>query len=242
MLALQAGIGSANDLIDAPADAKGKPAKPIPAGLVDERTAERGMMALLGLGLALSALSGPLVLGIALLGTGIGLAYDIRLKGTAWSWAAFALGVPLLPLFGWVGSGERVPSALLVAVALAIPAGAALAIANTIADVRADASAGRQSIATVMGPDRAWAVGAILQAAVLAASVVALLVSGSLAGASGFDGAAFAGLVACAGTVSVGLILGRSRDPSIAGHGWELQAVGLACLAVVWLLVMPVRG
>lgn len=246
MLALQAGIGSANDLIDAPSDAVAKPSKPIPAGLVDERTAEIVMMAALAVGLALAALSGLTVLGVGVLGTAIGLVYDIRLKGTPWSWLPFALGVPLLPLFGWLGSGAPLPPALLLAVALAVPAGAALAVANAIADVEADTASGRASIATALGPERAWTCGAALQTAVVAASVVALLASGwPRAGDTDVAarvGLVASGLIASAAVVGLGLVLGRSRDASLAGRGWELQAVGLGCLAVVWLLAIPLRG
>jgi 4-hydroxybenzoate polyprenyltransferase len=42
MTLLQLGIGTLNDVVDAPADAGVKPGKPIPAGLVDPGAARRG--------------------------------------------------------------------------------------------------------------------------------------------------------------------------------------------------------
>lgn len=241
MLALQAGIGAANDLLDAPDDAIGKPWKPIPAGRVAERTGEWVVMVALAAGLALAALSGPVALAVAVAGTAIGFVYDLRLKGTPWSWAAFALGVPLLPLFGWVGSGVPVPPALLLAAVVAVPAGAALALANAVADVEADTASGRESVATALGAGRAWAIGVALQAVVVGASVVALLVSGALPGAGGADPWRVIALSGSVAVLALGLVLGRSRDTPVATRGWELQAVGLGCLAVAWLLSMPLR-
>jgi 4-hydroxybenzoate polyprenyltransferase len=233
MFCLQAGIGTANDLLDADADAVLKPRKPIPLGLIGEPTAERVLAASLALGLGLSALSGPATFAIAAFGTAVGLAYDLRLKGTAWSWLPFAVGIPLLPLYGWVGaSGGPVPSTLLVLVGLAVPAGAGLAIANALGDLERDRAAGRASVATSLGRDRAWRVGAILQVVVLGGAVAMILGARPSAALLVVGGAA-------AGLVLGGLILGRGGDASTRELGWEAQAVGLAGLAVVWLLVLP---
>jgi 4-hydroxybenzoate polyprenyltransferase len=242
MLALQAGIGAANDLIDAPSDAVAKPRKPIASGRIDELAAERVVMAALAIGLALSALSGLGVLGLALVGTAIGLAYDLRLKGTPWSWLGFALGVPLLPLYGWVGTGSPIPGALLLVVALAVPAGAALAIANALADAASDTPAGTASVATALGRDRAWLLGTLLQVVVVGASVGALGAPGWFGSAGGIDAIAAAALAGSGLVIALGLTLGRSRDPSLAGRGWELQALGLGCLAIAWLGAVPLRA
>ena len=40
----------------------------------------------------------------------IGLAYDLRLKGTAWSWLPFAVGIPILPVYRLAGR-HREPAA-----------------------------------------------------------------------------------------------------------------------------------
>ena len=57
----------------------------------------------MGIGLALgSGLGRPCSSRVVVLAIGYG--YDLRFKGTAWSWLPFAVGIPLLPVFGWVGA------------------------------------------------------------------------------------------------------------------------------------------
>ena len=77
-------------------------------------------------------------------GLSIGYGYDRFAKGTAWSWVPFALGIPLVPVYGWVGTGQPLPSAFAVLVPCAVLAGAALAIANASADFERDLAAGRR--------------------------------------------------------------------------------------------------
>ncbi len=237
MSCLQAAIGTANDILDADADAGYKPRKPIPLGLISPRDARVLLAVSLGLGLGLSALSGPATFGVAVLGTAVGLVYDLRLKGTPWSWAPFAVGIPLLPVFGWVGgSGGALPASLVLLVLIAVPAGAALACANALGDLERDLVTGTASVATALGRRRAWAVGAGLQGLTL---TVAL---GAIALGAADARAVLAGLAAGA-IVVAGLVLGRSVDPTRRELGWEVQAVGLAALAVAWLMVLgPARG
>ena len=110
MTALQASIGTLNDLVDAPRDAGHKPGKPIPAGLVPGAAARVVVVATAGLGLALSAPSGGSTVALAALVLAIGYAYDLAFKGTAWSWLPFAVGIPLLPVFGWLGATGTLPA------------------------------------------------------------------------------------------------------------------------------------
>jgi len=115
MVALQAGIGAANDVVDAPRDAGHKPGKPIPAGLVSQALARRVVVVAFAVGLSLAALSGgAAAVALAIVGVAIGLAYDFRLKGTAWSWLPFAVGIPVLPVFSWIGATGNLPIAFLV--------------------------------------------------------------------------------------------------------------------------------
>ena len=58
MTALQASIGSLNDVVDAPRDAGHKPGKPIPAGLVSAVSARVLVIVAAAVGLVLSAPSG----------------------------------------------------------------------------------------------------------------------------------------------------------------------------------------
>ena len=105
----------------------------------------------------------------------IGYAYDLWFKGTAWSWLPFAAGIPLLPVFGWLGTTGRLPGVFAMLVPVAVVGGAALAIANARADAERDAAAGTDSVAVRLGPGRAWAVNAGLVTAVILAAVGTLL-------------------------------------------------------------------
>lgn len=228
MVALQASIGALNDLVDAPTDAGRKAGKPIPAGLVPVGAARTVVAIAAGLGLLLTVPSGPAVVAIAGAGLGIGYGYDLLAKGTPWSWLPFALGVPLLPVFGWYGTVGRLPSAFALLLAAAVAAGAALAIANARADIERDAAAGVESVATRLGAGRAWAV----QAALLA--IVVLVAIGSLwvRGASPFWVAATVGATT---VIASGLSWGRGASPARRQRAWEVEAVGVALLAAAWL-------
>ena len=155
MVSLQVSIGALNDLADEDRDRGRKSGKPIPAGLVGRRTATGLVVAGLVLGLGLAATMGLPALLVALAGVGAGYAYDLRLKATAWAWLPFALGLPLLPVFAWVGVTGRIPAAFLLLVPMAILAGAGLALLNGLVDVDRDRSAGVVTPAVRLGRQRA---------------------------------------------------------------------------------------
>jgi 4-hydroxybenzoate polyprenyltransferase len=230
MTALQAGIGAVNDLRDAPTDAAGKPAKPIPSGLVTRRLAAAVAVVAIGVGIGLSIPSGWETVAIALAGLGVGLAYDLGLKGTAWSWLPFAAGVPLLPVYAWYGGTGSLPAAFAILVPAAMAAGAALAIGNARADAERDAESGVESIATALGPRRAWAT----QVAILAAVGVVAVASAAAAGATIGE----LGLIGAAALVPViPAVVSRDVAPGTRELAWEVQAVGIAALGVAWLWV-----
>jgi 4-hydroxybenzoate polyprenyltransferase len=168
MVALQCSIGAVNDLVDAGRDAGHKPRKPIPSGFVSPTEARAVAVAGLLLGLVLAAPSGVATLLVALAGVGSGYLYDLRLKGTPASWLPFALGIPLLPVFAWLGASGSVPPSFLVLVPVAAVSGSALAIANALADHERDVAAASPSVATAIGPRRAWLLHSLLQAVVVA--------------------------------------------------------------------------
>jgi 4-hydroxybenzoate polyprenyltransferase len=232
MVALQAGIGATNDVVDAPRDAGHKPGKPIPAGLVSQATARRVVVVAFGLGLGLAGLSGgPAAVVLALVGVAIGLAYDLRLKGTAWSWLPFAVGIPLLPVFGWLGATGHLPIAFLVLIPAAVAAGAALAIANALVDVERDRAAGSGSIALAIGPANAWLIHVGLLVAIGLAAVASV---GPLGGSSGGGTT-----VALAAILPVGAgLAARGGGVTRRERAWELEAVAVAVLALAWLLAV----
>jgi 4-hydroxybenzoate polyprenyltransferase len=228
MVALQASIGALNDLVDAPLDAGRKPAKPIPAGLISPARARIVVVGSAGLGLALTLPSGPGPVALAVLGLAIGYGYDLVAKGTAWSWVPFALGIPLLPVFGWFGVAGTLPAPFAIVLPTAVVAGAALAIANSLADVERDRAAGVTSVAIWLGPRYAWVTGALL---LLIVSIVAI-------GSLWLGGAATPAIVAAIVDTSImlaGVSLGRSASAVRLERAWEVQAIGIALLGATWL-------
>ncbi len=232
MLAIQFSIGAFNDVLDAPADARAGRSKPVVDGRVPARVAA-GVAAVLGpAGLVLAALAGPAVALVALAGYGVGLAYDLRLKASPWSWLPFATGIPLLPIFAWVGATGELPVPILVLAGLGVVGGAAIAIANSLADAERDAASGTATVAAALGP--AWAIrlGALLSFAVGGIAVTsAVILAGSVAGT----------WLACAGaaTLVAGVGIG------IQGHlqrAWEVQAIGLGILAAGWVASLVAAG
>lgn len=234
MLCLQFAIGSANDYMDAASDAVAKPGKPIPAGRVSLRAALLISIATAVAGLVVAAGVAPVVLGVAACGLGLGLVYDSRLKGTPVSWAPFALGVGLLPLYAWLGARGTVPSGLAGVVVMAVVAGSALAIANAYADVDADRLSGTESVATLIGPTTALRIDAcllaVVQAIVLATTVA--VGAGPVLGAEA---------VGCAlAWLGVGLAVTRGRRAGALV--WEMQALGILVLGAGWLAALSSAG
>ncbi len=234
MFGLQAAIGALNDIVDAPRDAGRKPGKPIPAGLVAPRLA-LGIAAVAAVaGLTASAIVGPPVLGVAIAILAIGFAYDLRLKGTAWSWLPFAVGIPLLPVYAWLGAAGSLPDRFTVLLPAAVLAGAALAIGNALVDVERDRSAGVTSIAASFGPRPAW----LLSVAALT-GVVGLAVA-SLVGWGRPIPLVLTALGAPVMALAAGAWLSASTAVARRERGWQLEVVGIAVLGGTWLtLAVP---
>jgi 4-hydroxybenzoate polyprenyltransferase len=238
MTALQASIGTLNDIVDAPRDLGAKPGKPIPAGLVSRDAARVVTIVGGGVGLLLGWLAGPFGTAVVLLGIlvlTIGYAYDLRFKGTAWSWLPFAVGIPLLPVYGWVGATGAVPASFGVLIPAAVIAGAALAVANARADEARDRASGTVSVATRLGSPWSWRVDAALSSVVVAVAIATLFSGG--AGPVPLAAALVAAVI-----VAVGLVVGRSDDAGRRERAWELQAVGVAILAAAWLMGAPLAA
>ncbi len=235
MVALQFAIGALNDLVDAPRDAGRKTGKPIPAGVVSPGAARLVVVLGSAVGLALSARSGPLVLGVAVVGFAAGVLYDFRLKGTPWAWTAFAIGIPLLPVYAWLGATGTLPAAFGVLIPTAAIAGAAIAVGNGLVDVDRDRAARTLTPAVVLGPRRAWRALASLHAVVAGVALASIPALGG--GGPGI-------LVAATGVIVAGAGVGVARgpDPVVRERGWRLQAIGLATVAVGWALAVADTG
>jgi 4-hydroxybenzoate polyprenyltransferase len=235
MIVLQASIGALNDVVDAPRDVGRKSGKPIPTGLVSRDVAWAVVVAGAILGIALTLPSGAATVALAVVGLGIGYGYDLVLKGTAWSWLPFAVGIPLLPVFGWLGVTGSLPASFAVLLPTAVVAGAALAIANARADIERDVAAGVDSVAVRLGLSRSWALHAGLLAVVVGVAIVTLVAGGAPTPA--LAGATVAGLL-----IGSGIALGYRGDSARRERAWELEAVGVGLLAATWLAGAPLGG
>jgi len=270
MLALQLSIGAANDVADAPRDAASRPTKPIPAGLVPPGAAVAFAVGSAVLGLALSATRGPATLALAWAGLCIGLAYDLGLKATPWSWLPFAAGIPLIPLYAWVGAVGTVPPPVVVLVLLAVPAGAGLAVANALPDEPADRAGGTRTVATALGPRAAWWAATLLLVGTYIVAVATLIAAGAGpagmlgqawmlgppgpaggspgAGAApddvipGASAASWAAIAVAGLLLAFGAWLGRGPAPARRRAGWGVQGVAVVALAAGWVDVLAAAG
>lgn len=234
MLVLQASIGALNDVVDAERDAGRKSGKPIPRGLVGIVAARAVVVGGLIAGLALAAPSGPATVAVAAVGVGVGYLYDLRLSQTAWSWLPFALGVPLLPLFAWLGSQGTVPTTVVMLFPVGVIAGAGLALANALADVERDTAAGKPSAAVQLGRDRAWAIEVALLsiAAVLAIALLPVARAGIPAEAQ--LAIRLVVVVGCLILLGAAVLVRRS-DAEWRERAWEIEAVAVAVIGAAWL-------
>ncbi len=234
MTALQASIGIANDLVDATADRGRIPPKPIPAGLVPVTAARWGALAFAVVGIVLAAGSGVGLAALAVIVLTIGYGYDLAAKGTAWSWVPFAIGIPILPIFGWSGTGAALAGWFAVLIPAAMLAGAGLAIANARADVEVDRAAATESVATTLGLGRSWWV-----ANGLFAAVVGLAFWTAIAPDAPIPPppSSLVVMASAAVILVVGAFFGRGTAAR-RERAWEIQAVGVAVLAAGWLWVV----
>jgi 4-hydroxybenzoate polyprenyltransferase len=232
MTLLQFAIGALNDAVDSPRDAGRRDSKPIPAGLVSIRTAlvVAGLCAAGGLLLAFAGGPGLVLLALAVLA--IGAWYDLAAKGTTLSWLPLAVGVPLLPVYGWFGATGGLPGVFLVLVPAAANAGAALAIANSTVDIERDRAAGTGSIAITLGARRASLVVLVLHLVVAALAVATAAVIGA---PRGWMAVLLATTLVPLGGAMYGVVAARRPGTGARELAWEIQAVGTGLVAVAWV-------
>ena len=224
MTALQFAIGALNDIVDLPADREHVPPKPIPTGLVSLQEARVAAVTAAVVGLTIAAMNGPVVGGLAVIVLAIGAAYDVFAKGTPWSWVPFAVGIPVLPIYGWVGATGGLHPAFAALIPMAVLAGAALAIANARADLDTDLAAGTRSVATALGRRASMRVNVGL---LVAATLIGLAAGPPTAWAP-WEGALIIPFTAGA--------LGLTRATSATQRaGWQLQAICVAIAGVGWV-------
>jgi geranylgeranylglycerol-phosphate geranylgeranyltransferase len=235
MTSLQFAIGALNDLHDAATDAGRVPPKPIPAGLVAPDMARLVVIGAASVGLVLAATFGTGLLVLAGLVLVVGFGYDLLLRGTLWSWLPFAVGIPILPVYGWFGATGEVPDRTIALIAAAALAGTALAVANARADQDRDREAGVVTIATQLGERASLVVLVIAWGAAAAVALRWLLAAGS-------PPIALLPLLAAIALIGAGVIVGRRGGHDRLEWAWRIQAIGAGLAAVAWLAAVVSPG
>jgi 4-hydroxybenzoate polyprenyltransferase len=230
MLGLQLCIGAVNDLCDEGLDARSKPWKPIPSGLVSRRTARRIAIAAGGGGLVLAATVDPVVLLLAAVMLSAGLAYDALLKPTAWAWACFAVAFPLLPVYAWYGAVGGLPPRPEFLLPLAALAGPALQLSNGLADLESDLGGGIATLATRLGRRTTLLVIGWLLAVIHGLAWLTLSASASEAVLPLIGFASF--------LAALGLTLSAADAPRRREIGWMIQASSIALLGLGWVAAL----
>ncbi len=223
MLPIQFAIGVFNDVADAGDDARAKPYKPLPRGLIETRAAAVAGATLGVIGLAVAATVNVGTLALSAGGLAAGLLYDVGARRTPLSWLPWWGGIVLLPLAAYAAQELLVPRLLLL-----VPASLLVALglhaANVLPDIATDRAAGQRSLPVLLGTAGSWrlAVGALL----LAAAFVAV--------ASVALGMGAAPIVAAVVFAVVVVTTGVARP----ARPFPLLAPATAVLAVVWLAVL----
>jgi 4-hydroxybenzoate polyprenyltransferase len=229
MLSSQLAIGWSNDYVDRQTDALHQPWKPLPSGAVAVAQAPIAIGLALAVSLASGVALGAAPLALLMGGTAAGLAYNFRLKDTAFSWLPYVVAFALLPPFVWTAL-DVYRDELAWLYLVATPQTLAIHIANTLPDIDADIAAGRTGLVVQLGRGRA--LGA-LYACLLApvALVIATLVW------LDYDGALLAGALAVYGALLGlgGLIFARRPYDVSARWGFRVVAVAGIVLVTGWL-------
>jgi 4-hydroxybenzoate polyprenyltransferase len=148
--AMQLSIAVLNDYCDRQRDTLSKKHKPIPLGLVRPQEALIIGLLLMVIMVALLLPLPPLALFISLLYLALGQGYNLGLKSTPLSGIVFALAIPLIPVYAFVGVGHVLPLVFwLVPVAALL--GVALNLANSLPDIEEDTTSHARTLAVVLG-------------------------------------------------------------------------------------------
>lgn len=222
VLAGQLVIGWSNDLVDVGRDRQvGRTDKPLATGEVSLRSVRVALggagVAAVGLSFALGWRAGVVHL-VAMVGGGV--AYNLGLKSTQWSWAPYALAFGLLPAVVTLAQDppEWPPWPVIVAAGLL---GVGAHFVNVLPDLDDDAATGVRGLPHRLGH----------RASQRAATAVLVLASVVLVLGPGQDTGAFAwvGLAVTLGLAVVALV-GRGRTPFRAAVGIALVNVAVLTL------------
>ncbi len=149
-VAMQLSIAMLNDYCDRRLDTLSKKKKAIPLGLVRSREVLIVGLLLIAVMVLLLLPLNPLALLVSCLYLVLGQSYNIGLKSTPLSGVVFALAIPLIPLYAFLGVGHVLP-VILWLVPVAALLGVALNLANALADIEEDSANGARTLAVVLG-------------------------------------------------------------------------------------------
>jgi 4-hydroxybenzoate polyprenyltransferase len=169
MLGGQLAIGALNELVDLPLDSVVKPGKPLPSGAVTLAGARTMVAVGLVMMMVFGLLFGVQAFALLAVGTGLGLAYDLWLKRTSWSWLPYFLALPLLPIWVFTALG-RAEGRLLFLYPLGALAAVGVHLAQALPDTTLDRAAGLRTITSRLG---LWRTFALAWVAALSAPVLA---------------------------------------------------------------------
>jgi 4-hydroxybenzoate polyprenyltransferase len=149
-LAMQLSIAIFNDYCDRERDVLSKKNKPIVRGLILPREALFATIILMLTMVLLLIPLNPQALLVSLLYLACGQSYNLGLKTTPLSGIVFALAIPLIPLYAFVGVGHFMP---LVVWQMPIAAllGVALHLANALPDIEQDVANQVHNLVVVLG-------------------------------------------------------------------------------------------
>ncbi len=149
-LAMQLSIAVLNDYCDRQRDVLSKKTKPIVHGLIHPQEALLASILLMVIMLFLLLPLNPLALLISLLYLACAQGYNLGLKVTPMSGMVFALAIPLIPVYAFVGMGRVIPF-LFWLVPVGALLGVALHLANALPDIEEDAASHARTLAVLLG-------------------------------------------------------------------------------------------
>jgi 4-hydroxybenzoate polyprenyltransferase len=227
----QMAIGATNDYRDREIDARSRPEKPLVRGLIEPwHAVALASVASMLVGVLMAPLGVlPLLLGVLI--EGLGLAYDLGLKGTPASALLYAIYFPLIPLLAWTVFGQEqafLPWLLPVGAIL----GVAMNVANSLPDLEEDRAAGVRGLPHLLGMRRSLAAAWGLPIIALAVMWLLAATGAAPAHAAGLLAASTATLAATATAIA----LYRTRPtPATLRTTFYIQAVGVVAAATGWL-------
>lgn len=233
MFLVSAAVGSLNDFLDVDLDRQTGRDKPIVRGDISSLGAFRISVAAAIAGVLLALSFGLPVVLVALLVLASGLAYDVWLKGTLWSWVPYGIGIPALPVWSFLAADAFTP-VLLFSFPLGLLVSLALYLANTIPDIGGDTAYGIAGLGQRLGVDRAllvaWicfavSIGFLALTPMLLGNDIGVLIPGLLVG-----------VILLAAMIVDDV---ANRSPSSLRRGWYMSAVLGGVLGVSWVASLP---